>query len=228
MLATFRGRDTNAAPAPVREAVEASRGEFLHRGAWSKADIYAARAFGTQIVVKDFAGKSAPIRWLGRLQVGRECRAYEALAGIDGVARFFGRVDAHALALERVEGTPLRKFRKRGGKKELLAALRAILDRVHDRGVIHNDLRGKDNTLVRSDGRVVLIDFAGALRFRKGGLWHRLLFGRLSRVDEAAYLKWKTILDPQSLTAEEQKFLRRFAIFRRLWVFNPKGALRQS
>jgi hypothetical protein len=211
-----------------REVLEASRGEFLHRGAWSKADIYLSRAGGQVLVVKDFAAKSLPIRWLGRLQVGRECRAYEALDGIAGVARCLGRIDAHALALERVEGTPLRKFRKRGGKKELLEALRSILDRVHERGVIHNDLRGKDNTLVRSDGRVVLIDFAGAFRFRPGGLWHRLLFRRLSRVDEAAYLKWKRILDPQSLTPEEEKFLRRFAFFRRLWVFNPKGALKQS
>lgn len=212
----------------ARGAIEASRGEFLHRGAWTKADIYLAGAGGETFVVKDFAGKSLPIRWLGRLQVGRECRAYEALQGIDGVARWLGRIDAHALALERVEGTPLRKFRKRGGRKELVAALRAALDRIHGRGVIHNDLRGKDNTLVRSDGRVVLIDFAGAFRFRSGGLWHRLLFHRLSRVDEAAYLKWKRILDPQSLTPDEERFLRRFAFFRRLWLFNPKGALRQS
>jgi serine/threonine protein kinase len=211
-----------------REVLEASRGEFLHRGAWSKADIYLARAHGAAFVVKDFAAKSFPIRWLGRLQVSRECRAYAALDGIPGVARFLGRIDAHALALERVDGTPLRKFRKRGGRKELLETLRDILDRIHERGVIHNDLRGKDNTLVRSDGRVVLIDFAGAFRFTPGGTLHRLLFRRLSRVDEAAYLKWKRILDPQSLTPEEEKFLRRFAFFRRFWVFNPKGALKQS
>jgi len=216
-----------AASLPSRGGLEASRGEFLHRGAWSKADIYLAPSKGETFVVKDFAAKSWPIRWLGRLQVGRECRAYEALAGVPGVARWLGRIDAHALALERVEGTPLRKFRKRGGRKELLAALRETLDRIHERGVIHNDLRGKDNTLVRSDGRVVLIDFAGAFRFRPGGAMHRLLFRRLSRVDEAAYLKWKRILDPQSLTPEEERFLRRFAFFRRLWVFNPKGALKQ-
>ena len=47
-------------------------------------------------------------------------------------------------------------------------------------------------------------------------------------MDEAAYLKWKKILDPESLTPEEERFLRRFALFRRLWVFNLKGALRHS
>ena len=81
---------------------------------------------------------------------------------------------------------------------------------------------------MRADGRIVLIDFAGALRFRSGGFLHRLLFRRLARVDEAAYLKWKKILAPQSLTPEEERFLRRFALFRRLWVFNLKGALRHS
>ena len=61
------GSDSPASvpPVPTREAVEASRGEFLHRGAWSKADIYLAQPGGATIVVKDFARKSLPIRWLG-------------------------------------------------------------------------------------------------------------------------------------------------------------------
>ena len=118
-------------------------------------------------------------------------------------------------------------LRKRDRRDDLLDQLLGILNAVHARGVIHNDLRGQDNTLVRPDGRVVLIDFAGAFRFRPGSAWHRLLFRRLSQVDRAAYLKWKRALRPESLTSEEERFLRRFARFRRLWVFNPKGALKQ-
>jgi serine/threonine protein kinase len=220
--------DGRAALLPGRAAIEAGPREYVHRGSWSKADIYVVPTDRGSVVVKDFAGKPLVVRWLGRFQTARECAAYEALKGIDGIAGFLGRVDAHALLLERLEGTPLRKFRKRAGGRELLAALRRTLDAIHARSVIHNDLRGKDNTLVRADGRIVLIDFAGALRFRNGGLLHRFLFRRLARVDEAAYLKWKKILDPASLTPAEEKFLRRFAMFRRLWLFNPKGALRQS
>ena len=113
------------------------------------------------------------------------------------------------------------------GATTLLDQIRGVLDAVHARGVIHNDLRGQDNTLVRPDGRVVLIDFAGAFRFRAGSTWHRLLFRRLSQVDRAAYLKWKRTIRPEAITPEEERFLRRFARFRRLWVFNPKGALKQ-
>src|SRR4029450_3285271 len=134
---------------PARKVIEASRGEFLHRGAWSKADIYLAQANGETFVVKDFAAKSWPIRWLGRLQGRREGHAYELLSGISGVARYLGRIDAHALALERVEGTPLRKFRKRTGRKELLETLRGVLDLIHGQGVIHNDLRRRRHTLAR-------------------------------------------------------------------------------
>jgi hypothetical protein len=217
------GRDPGP---PSRASIEAGTKEYLHRGAWSKADIYAVATPGGTIVIKDFAAKSLPIRWLGRLQISRECAAYRKLAGVDGIVRWFGRIDSHALALERLEGIPLRKFRKEEIRQELLASLRAILDAVHGRGIIHNDLRGSDNTLVRTDGRVVLIDFAGAFLFRPGSLWHRLLFRRLSRVDEAAYLKWKRIMDPESMTPDEEKFLKRFAVVRRLWVFNPKGAMR--
>lgn len=214
---------------PTRADVEHARHEYLHRGSWSKADLFLAGSPAGAIIVKDFAGKHPLIRLIGRLQIKRECRAYRALEGIEGVPRWLGRVDRYALALEKLDGAVLlQRFRKREGRRELLAAMRRTLDAVHARGVIHNDLRGKDNALVRSDGRLVLVDFAGAFLFRPGSFWHRVLFHRLVRVDEAAFLKWKTILDPESLTPEEARFLRRFAMFRRLWVFNPKGALKQS
>lgn len=220
-------REDGLAPTlPTRASIEASPRSDIHRGSWSKADIYLVETAAGPIVVKDFAAKAAPIRWFGRLQMSRECAAYRALRGVSGIASWYGRIDSHAMAMERLEGIPLRKYRKDDARQELLASLRTILDEVHRRGVIHNDLRGSDNTLVRSDGRVVLIDFAGAFMFRPGSFWHRLLFRRLSRVDEAAYLKWKRILDPDALTPEEERFLRRFAVFRRFWVFNLKGALR--
>jgi len=213
---------------PTRSAVERGRSEYLLKGSWSKADVYVAAVAGGVLVVKDFAAKSPIVRWLGRIQISRECAAYAAVDGVGGVARWLGRIDAHALALERLEATPVRQIRKSVRPDDLLEQIRSTLDAIHERGVVHNDLRGQDNTLVRPDGRVVLIDFAGALCFRPGSFWHRLMFRRLSKVDEAAYLKWKEALRPGALTPEEQRFLRKFARFRRLWIFNPKGALKQS
>lgn len=213
---------------PTRAFVEGARSEFLHRGSWSKADLLRVETLDGPIVLKDFSRKRFMIRWIGSFQIARECRAYLALQGLEGIATWLGRIDPHALALEHLDGTLLQRHRKSDRRRELLAELRCVLDAIHERGVIHNDLRGKDNAFVRSDGRLVLLDFAGAFLFRPGSFWHRLAFRRLVRVDEAAYLKWKTILDPEAITPEEERFLRRFALFRRFWLFNPKGALRQS
>src|SRR5262245_34959289 len=116
---------------PTRASIEGAEREYLHKGSWSKADIYilpGEGAHGGAIVIKDFAHKPVLIRLIGRLQNSRECAAYEALRGLDGIARWLGRIDAHALALERLEGTPLRKFRKNAARRDLLASLRRILD----------------------------------------------------------------------------------------------------
>jgi RIO-like serine/threonine protein kinase len=199
---------------------------MIQKGSWIKADIYRIEGPDGEVVVKDFAAKCRLVRWIGRFQISRECMAYEALQGAEGVLRFLGRIDAHALALERIEGMALGRCGKMNGRRDMLPAVRRVVDVIHGRGVIHNDLRGRDNILVCEDGRVVLLDFAGAFCFRPGSFWHRSLYRILACVDEAAFLKWKTILDPDALTADERIFLRRFARIRRFWLFNPKGALR--
>ena len=199
---------------------------MIQKGSWTKADIYLLEGPGGEVVVKDFAARSPLVRWIGRFQISRECMAYEALLGAEVVPRFLGRIDAHALALEKVEGVALGRYKKGQCRRDVLPAVRCVVDVMHGRGVIHNDLRGRDNILVCDDGRIVLLDFAGAFCFRPGSFWHRLLYRVLARVDEAAFLKWKTILDPDALTADERRFLRRFARIRRFWLFNPKGALR--
>src|SRR5262245_23908600 len=93
----------------TRPALDAARREDLHRGSWTKADLYVVATDRGPVVIKDFSRKSAPVRWIGRLQVARECATYRVLEGVEGIARWLGRVDAHALALERLEGEPLRK-----------------------------------------------------------------------------------------------------------------------
>jgi len=103
-----------------------------------------------------------------------------------------------------------------------VSELRAILDAIHARGVVHNDLRGRENVLLRRDGRLAVVDFAGAIRLRPGGLAHRFFFPLFALADEAAFLKWKGMIAPGSYTREDEAFLRRFERWRALWPFNPK------
>lgn len=175
------------------------------------------------MIVKDFSPRSRWVRGLGRLQIRREAAAYRWLEGVRGVPFFVGRIDPWALAIERIDGERL-AFAALApeDRPRCVAALRRVVDEIHARGVVHNDLRGRENVLLRRDGELALVDFAGAVRLRPGGLAHRLFFRRLALADEAAFLKWKGMIDPGSYTAADEEFLRRFERWRALWPFNPK------
>ena len=128
-----------------------------------------------------------------------------------------------ALAIERIEGERLAFAPLTAGDgARHVAELRTILDAIHARGVVHNDLRGRENVLLRRDGGLAVVDFAAAIRLRPGGIAHRLFFRRLALADEAAFLKWKGMIAPGSYTPADEDFLRRFERWRQLWPFNPK------
>lgn len=192
-------------------------------GAGAKADVFTVEGPEGEVVVKDFAGRAPWARLLGRFQISREAKAYAWLDGVPGVPRFVGRIDALALAMEKIEGERL-AFAEvpPGAAPRLVAQLRSILDGIHARGVVHNDLRGRENVLLRADGELAVVDFAAAICLRPGGLAYRILFRALAATDEAAFLKWKGMVSPGSYTPEDEAFLARFERRRALWPFNPK------
>ena len=210
-------------PCPRREDLRSGPVTALVAGRGGKADVLLAGSGESAVIVKDFAGRGFWGRLLGRLQIAHETRAYGWLGGIAGVPRFVGRIDRWALAIERVPGRQLAFVEVSPPDGERLhAMLRTVVEAIHGRGVVHNDLRGRENVLLRPDGGLAVIDFAGALRLEPGGLAHRLFFRILAVPDEAALLKWKGMLAPGGYTAEEEAFLRRFERWRALWPFNPK------
>ncbi len=213
-----------------RAGLEARRECWLVRGRWSKADLWASRLpDGTPVVVKDFAGKPLIARPWARVQVAREARFLQMLAATGVVPRLLGRLGKDALVLEHLGGTPLHRYRKGdAGRAGYLPRIAEALSKVHALGVVHLDLRGRENVHVAEGDRVVILDWAGALAFRPGSLAYRLLFPRLRRIDEAALVKWKVILAPDEVTAEDREFLARYSRWRRLWPFNRKGLGRSS
>jgi len=220
----------DAVPQLERTALEARRDGWLVRGRWSKADLWTSHLDdGTPVVVKDFAGKPFLARPWARVQIAREARFLRLLAETGVVPRLLGRIGKDALVLEHLGGTPLHRHRKGDpGRAEYLPRIAEALARVHALGVVHLDLRGRENVHVAEGDRIVILDWAGAIAFRPGSLAHRLIFPRLRRVDEAALVKWKVILAPDTLTEEDRRFLARYARWRLLWPFNRKGLGRSS
>ena len=199
---------------------------YIKKGAWNKADILLVALSEGQFAVKDYASKSLPIRWSGAVQLAREARAYHKLGGVAGVPRFYRTLDRHAIIIEYVGGMRLPKYHARhGGVPRVAERIGELLDRVHERGIIHGDLRSRDNILVTPGGDLYLIDFSSAAVFKPGTWARRVLYPRLKRAEEKALLKWKVALVPEELTPEELASHRRFKRLRRLWPFNRKKDL---
>jgi len=206
---------------PRRADLGADGVETIHAGRPIKADLLGLDLGDGPFVVKDFGNKSAWVRLIGRLQIARELRAYRALGGIEGVPALFGRVDHWAIAIERIDGVALGmppEYEKDGPDR--FEQLDRIVSEIHARGVLHFDLRAVRNVMVREDGRVVVIDFASAVRMRPGGLLHTLFFRLLSRTDRAAVVKWKMLLNGGPLTPAEQKLADHHRRWRGRWPFN--------
>ncbi len=143
------------------------------------------------IVIKDFAPRPAWVRaTVGRWVTARESRAWSALDGHPAVPRFLGGIDPLAFAVEYRPGRRLSSAR--GVGPDFLEQLEVALSEMHARGVVHLDLKHRDNILeADADGSPVLIDFGSALVFKRGGLGARWFLPWLARIDRSALRKWQ-------------------------------------
>jgi predicted Ser/Thr protein kinase len=223
------GIPAQGAPSPgvvTRAVLARAPSLYIVKGAWNKADLLRVTLAGHDYAVKDYAAKPWPVRWSGALQLRREASAYGRLEGVAGVPRYFGRIDRHAIVMEFVAGIRLPKFHRRhGGVPRVAERVRALVDSIHARGVIHGDLRSRDNILVTPAGHLFLIDFSSAHVFDAATWSGRVLFPRLRRAEQRALLKWKVALAPQELTEAELAAHRRFKRLRWFWPFNRKQDL---
>jgi len=209
---------------PRREDLEGVAVCWLKRAGPTKADLLLVDLGEGPLVVKDFARKAAWVRLIGRLQIARECGAYRWLGPRPFLPHLVGRIDAHALALAQVDGVQLAFHAERRQQgAELHARLGRAVEALHAAGLVHLDLRGRENVLLGAAGEVYLVDLASAMWFRPGGLAWRLVGRPLALADRAALLKWKRILGAGPLTEAEARFAGRFRRLRVLWPFNRKG-----
>ncbi len=185
--------------AMVRAIAELNRGGFarsvdrvLQHGHRASPDVLLVSTPAGRVVVKDFAGRPAWIRrGLGRWLLAREARTYRRLAGVPGVPRLLGRLDADALVLEYRPGVLLSRSLAGRLPPGFLPELETAVAAMHARGVVHLDLRHRSNVLAGDDGHPVLLDFASALRFDPGRPLGRLAVRLLAWIDRRALGKWR-------------------------------------
>src|SRR4030042_1694477 len=99
-------------------------------------------------MVKDVWRKNFFLRWtLGLWLIHKEWKIYSRLTGIKGIPSPVERVDRFAFAMEFIPGRPI--LRGEPLPSSFFQDLERVLGDVHERGVVHMDLRHKGN--IRSE-----------------------------------------------------------------------------
>ena len=189
------------------------------KGNFGKPDLNQVELEGRSLMIKDVRRKSFLLRWtLGLWLIDKEWKIYSRLAGMKGIPRPVERIDRFAFAMEFIPGRSI--LREEPLPPSFFQELERVLGDIHERGVVHMDLRHKGNILVSEKGEPFLIDFNSSFAFKKKGFLRRYLFPLLRWVDYGGLLKLKKRISPSLMTPEELAFLKRFDRLRRLWIFN--------
>lgn len=148
----------------TRKDLENGKTGILSCGRWANADIYRVRKDGTEWSVKDFYNCPPVIRttW-GKWMVQRELKALIRLEGLMGVPQHAGLLDAFALRYQYIPGRPLNEVPGKRLKQDFFFKLEALVRQMHDRNIVHLDLRYKRNILVNDSGDPVILDFQSSL-----------------------------------------------------------------
>lgn len=199
-----------------RDEFERSPRTLLRDGRWANARVWRVEVDGVAWVVKDFAPRAFLARNLiGRLLLGREVRALRCVDGIDGVPAAAFRLDEHAIAAHYIEGTSLGKVAAEHLTPEYFELLERLLLRIHERGIVHLDLRGSGNLLMQPDGRPAVIDFQAALGIGWMPARLRRWFGEMDLA--GVYKKWVE-RDAESMGPARRAVLVRMNRWRKLWI----------
>jgi hypothetical protein len=192
---------------------------LLRDGRFANAKVERVRLDGVDWIFKDFSSRAWWVRHgFGRFLLGREVRALQRLEGLPGIPSMAFRVDGFAMAARFVPGRTLGRVELDGEplSAQFLAALEALLQQVHARGLVHLDTRGGNNLLMMPDGAPGIIDFQAALSTRWMPLPLRRWFEGLDL--GGIYKKWLQF-QPEAMGAQRREHFERMNRWRRMWVF---------
>lgn len=202
----------------TRPEFEALPRRLLRDGRSANACVWRVVAHGRFWTVKDFSRRSWFVRnFIAPMLIERELESLARLRGVDGVAQAAFRIDRYAVAMEYIEGTSISETDPRRVTPEYLRRLERLIKVIHRRGVVHLDIRGGGNVIVRPDDTPGLIDFQAAV-FTEG--LPRRVVRLLEAVDlSGAYKKW-LCYQPEAMGEMRRTALRRINRIRRLWFLH--------
>lgn len=191
-----------------RDELEAKTVRVLRPGAGSRPDVRLLRDGAGLMVLKDYSQGNATLKGLGLLLLWREREAYARLDGLPGVPRICAHLGPYALVTEYVESYPASQAPEELLDEPFFQRLRALIQSMHSRGVVHGDLKRLDNILITPAGEPYLIDFSAAF-WNGSNPAAAFVIPPLVDDDLRAVYKLKQRRVPALLTPDEEAFLSR-------------------
>ncbi|SPD73075.1 conserved hypothetical protein [uncultured Desulfobacterium sp.] len=162
---------------------------------------------GVRAVIKDFMANGFFYRnTFGRFLVWREAKALRRLKGLKGVPGLFKVLGGLSLVIEEIPGSTMKQVQN---KKRLpdgfFDALKALVDRFHEKGMAHCDLKKAENILLGEDGRPYVIDWAASISRNEFCLpLLNMIYRRFLKDDYDAITKRKLVHSPELVSPEER------------------------
>ncbi len=171
---------------------------------------------GHKLVIKVPLG-NALTRPVNLALLRHEYRIYQKLHGVPAVPKCYGMANNEFLVIEYIEGHTIRQNRPDSDSifyQQLFDAIQIM----HQKGVAHFDLKRKENLLVTTDNKPIMIDF-GVSIYYKGG-WHWLngfLFRLACQFDMNAWVRHKCNRQYDKLSDEDRQYYRKTMIEKVSW-----------
>ncbi|MFH1123749.1 MAG: RIO1 family regulatory kinase/ATPase [Pseudomonadota bacterium] len=181
---------------------------ILRKTSSTRPALWVAEEGGVRAVVKDYSGNGFVYRnTVGRFLVWREKRAYQRLEGLKGIPCLYRVIGGLALVIEEIEGSSLEDLEKvKRLSEDFFDRMRSLVERVHQRGLAHCDLKRAPNILLGKDGQPYIIDWCAAIsekEFRACPL--NQLYKRFLLDDFNAITKVQLRHCPERVTAEQKR-----------------------
>ncbi len=184
------------------------RRKVLREPSSTRPALYLIQEDDVRAVVKDFSPNGNLYRnTVGRFLVWRESKAYRRLTGLKGVPCCFRSIEGIALILEEIPGKNIEDLEKEEMlPKEFFEELRKLVERVHERGLAHCDLKRAPNILLGYDGKPYIVDWSASISETESRFFPlNLLYKRFLLDDFNAITKIQLRHCPESVTPEEKR-----------------------
>lgn len=138
-----------------------------------------------------------------------EARIYQQLEHLSNIPACYGLIDDQYLALEYIEGDPIR-IKRPVDNERYFKTLFNLIEQMHELGVAHMDLKKKDNLLVTHHDTPCILDFGAAVIRKKG--FHPInhfIYRLARRFDYNAWIKHKYYGNMHNITDADNVYYHR-------------------